>query len=396
MRILMITPYLPYPLHSGGQIRSYNLIKNLSAEHEIILLSFMKQVVPEYISEMKKYCSKVHVISRRKAFSLQNILLAGLTPYPFLVTIYLSQSLKKKIKETLAQKRYDLIHAETFYVMPNIPKTAVPILLVEQTIEYLVYAHFVNSFRNPFLKPLLAIDVSKIKFWESFYWRKADKVVAMSNADRAKMLSQVANLSCEIIPNGIDAQFFAQVRRPRDKVKTVVFVGNFSWLQNREAVDFLVDKIWPRIKRQIRDVKLLIVGMNPTHKIIELGGKNDITIDANVTDIRETYASASVLLAPIFGPGGTRFKILEAMSSGVPVVTTQTGIEGIPAQDGQHVLMGETTDQLAALTVKILQDEKLAQNLAENAKILVQTQFSWEKISDQLNKLYAKVANIKN
>src|SRR3990167_1058896 len=121
MKVLMITPYLPYPLYSGGQIRSYNLLKAL-----------------------EKFCKKIEVFKRRKAWSVVNILVSGFSFYPFLVAIYYSLSLRKRIKEELFQNKYDLIHAETFYVMPNIPPSKGPILLVEQTIEYLVYEHFLE------------------------------------------------------------------------------------------------------------------------------------------------------------------------------------------------------------------------------------------------------------
>lgn len=396
MKILMITPYLPYPLHSGGQIRSYNLIKNLSKKHEITLFSFMKQVEPSHVSRMKKFCKNVYVFKRRKAFSLQNVFLAGLSPYPFLVTIYLSLALRRKIKEELARNKYDLIHAETFYVMPNIPKTHVPILLIEQTIEYLVYAHFVETLRFQFLKPLLTFDVLKIKFWESFYWKRADEVVAMSNSDRDEMRSLVPNLSCEIVPNGIDSGFFAKVKRKEKIGKVVLFVGNFSWLQNREAVFFLVDKIWPEIKKQLKEVSLKVVGRNPTEKIKALNRRKDITVDADVSDIRQAYSESDVLLAPIFGPGGTRFKILEAMASSLPVVTTPTGIEGIPAKENHDVLIKEDASKLAWAAVQILKEEKLREKLAQNARTLVEREFDWFRVSEKLDQVYKNVAKEKH
>ncbi len=391
MRILMITPYLPFPLHSGGQIRTYNLLKNLAGQHEVTLLAFVKNIVQSDIKEVEKYCQQVRVILRRRAFSPLNVLLAGLTPYPFLVAIYLSLALRKMVKDELASGHYDLIHAETFYVMPNIPKTKVPVILVEQTIEYLVYDHFVQTLKNPFLKPLLSFDVAKIKFWESYYWQKASKVVAMSEADCLKMKALVPNLSCEIVPNGIDTDFFGGVKRQLQSTKTVIFVGNFSWLQNREAVVFLVNYVWPQIAKRLRNVKLLIAGRNPTPEIRRFGRRENIAVVDDVEDIRQVYRIGDVMVAPIFGPGGTRYKILEAMASGVPVVTTAVGIEGIPVRTGREVLIGETASQLAKAAIQILEDNRLAQKLAVAAARLVKSRFSWPVIARQLSTLYAEV-----
>jgi glycosyltransferase involved in cell wall biosynthesis len=391
----MITPYLPYPLHSGGQIRSYNLIKNLSKKHQITLFSFMKHINQDEIDQMKKFCKKIYIFKRRKAFSLQNIILAGLSPFPFLVSIYLSLHLNYKLRQELKREKYDLIHAETFYVMPNIPNTSVPILLVEQTIEYQVYAHFVQQFKNVLLKPILKFDVLKIKFWESYYWKKAKMVIAMSDKDKKQMLALALGLKVEIVPNGVDTSHFANFKK-QNKDKLVLFVGNFSWLQNREAVYFLINKIWPEIKRQVADAKLLIVGQNPPAKIKNLAKGKDIVVDAKTADIREIYSQASVLLAPIFGPGGTRFKILEAMASQLPVVTTKVGIEGIPVQNNIHILIGSSASELAQSTVKILKDNNLSQKLSENAIMLIKENFDWQSVSAKLGRIYKQVGYAKN
>jgi glycosyltransferase involved in cell wall biosynthesis len=387
MKILMITPYLPYPLFSGGQIRSYNLLKNLAKKHEITLFSFMKQINQSHVSQLKSFCKKIEVFKRRKAWSVQNISFSAFSFYPFLVAIYFSPSLKARIREALEKEKYDLIHAETFYVMPNIPHTDIPILLVEQTIEYLVYDHFIQTVKFLPARPPLLLDVFKLKFWESFYWKKAKVVGAMSEADEKEMKKLVPDLKVEIIPNGVDLDYFANYKKAKGD-NTILFVGNFSWLQNREAAYFLVEEIWPKIKRKVKDAKLWIVGRNPGVKIRNLAKDSEIKIDEGVEDIREAYSKASVLLAPIFGPGGTRFKILEAMASELSVVTTPTGIEGVPAKNNIHLLIGENAQELSDATVKVLKEKKLSQRLSKNAKKLVGEEFNWQRISAKLDKIY--------
>lgn len=391
MKVLMITPYLPYPLYSGGQIRSYNLLKNLARSHEITLFAFVKEVVPDHIRALEKFCKKIEVFKRRKAWSIVNILVSGFSFYPFLVAIYYSLSLRKRIKEELFQNRYDLIHAETFYVMPNIPQTRVPILLVEQTIEYLVYAHFLETLSLKLFKPLLALDIFKLKFWEKFYWKRADKVVAMSASDKNKMRKLVPNLSVEIVPNGVDASFFSQVKHKKSKSRVLLFVGNFSWLQNREAVGFLIEKIWPDVKDKIQNAKLLIVGRNPSDGIRSLVRKFKVQLESKVDDIREAYSKSDVMIAPIFGPGGTRYKILEAMASSLPVVTTEMGAEGLPVKNLEHILIANEQNTLIAQTIKLLKNAKLRNKISQNAKLLVQREFDWKKISVKLDKVYKSV-----
>jgi len=213
----------------------------------------------------------------------------------------------------------------------------------------------------------------------------------MSLADKKEMQKLVPDLKVEIIPNGVDANYFRGEKTSKIE-NTVLFVGNFSWLQNREAVYFLVEDVWPKIKERVKNAKLWIVGQNPSAKIRQLAKDNEVTIDEGVEDIREAYFKSSVLLAPIFGPGGTRFKILEAMASGLPVVTTPTGIEGLPAQNNIHLLIGKNSLELANATIKVLEDNKFSLRLSNNAKKLVAEKFSWQNISAKLDHIYQNLS----
>jgi len=388
----MLTPYLPYPLHSGGQIRSYNLIKNLSQKYQITLFSFIrsaKELV--HIAELEKYCTKVKVFKRRQAWDPRNILISALTPYPFLVAIYLSKSVKNAIRRELASN-YDLIHAETFYVMPNLPKpTNIPTLLVEQTIEYMVYQRFVEDFKFFLLKPLLYFDVLKIKLWEKYFWQKATRLAAMSQSDKQIMEKSVKDRKVDVVANGVDVEHFTESRIAKAVNQTILFVGNFKWLPNKDAAKFLVTDIWPKIHQQLPRAKLWIVGRNPTSEILDLSNQKNVTVSGEVDDIREAFQKSSVLLAPIRNGRGTKYKVLEAMASQVPVVTTKLGIEGIAAINQSSVLIAETADGLADKTIQVLTDKNLAEKLAANGKKLVYNQYNWQAISKELDQIYQQL-----
>ncbi len=395
MKILLLTPYLPYPPSSGGQVRSYNLIRELYEKHDITLFCYIRENKErEFIPELEKYCRKVRVFKRRKAWSPLNILLAGISPYPFLVAIYLSPTFRRAVSQELKEERYDLIHSETFYVMPNIPKTQVPILLVEQTVEYLVYQIFVEML-SPFLlpiKPLLLLDVFKIRWWERFFWNKAKRLAAMSEEDKNVMLKIDSRLKIDVVANGVDIDHFAKTKKVKH-AKTVLFVGQFKWLPNSDAAKFLAYQIWPLIKRELRHARLWIVGRNPTPEILALQKLEDVKVDGGVEDIRDAYSGADVLLAPIRNGRGTRYKILEAMATKTPIVGTPLAVEGIDVQNGKEVLIGETPEELASLTVKILEDSKFGQALAESAYEKVKEKYNWEVISDNLDRVYKEVAS---
>ena len=388
----MLTPYLPYPLMSGGQTRSFNLIKNLSEKHEITLFSLIKnEKEKDNIPELLKYCKKVSVFNRsRSPWTLRNLLLTGFGPYPFLVIRNLSSEEKEGIKKELTDEKYDLIHAETFYVMPHIPGTSVPVLLVEQTIEYLVYNHFVEKQAPKILRPILRLDVLKLKYWETHFWKQAKRVVAMSDSDREEMRKLSPGLSIDIVPNGIDINHFSKKERKEGLVKKVLYVGNFTWLQNTEAVKILVNNVWPKIKKSVSSAKLWIVG---THMNSEIKGlaSEDIEVTEGLEDIRDAYKNASVLVAPIKGPGGTRLKILEAMASSLPVVTTSVGAEGLGVSDNNEALIRDSLESLANAAIKILENDSLAKRLGRRGKDFVEKNYTWDKSADKLDKIYKEV-----
>ena len=392
MKILMLTPYLPYPLMSGGQTRSFNLIKNLSRKHEITLFSLIKdEKEKENILKLLEYCKKVAVFKRSKSpWTLRNILLTGFGPYPFLVIRNLSSEEKEAIKKELSEEKYDLIHAETFYVMPHIPKTFVPVLLVEQTIEYLVYNHFVEKQAPKILRPLLRLDVLKLKYWETHFWKRAKKVVVMSGSDKKEMERLSPGLSIDIVPNGIDINYFSKKVKKEGSVKKILYVGNFTWLQNTEAVKILVGSVWPKIKKSVSKVMLWIVGTHMSDEIRKLAS-GDIEVTEGLEDIRDAYKNASVLVAPIKGPGGTRLKILEAMASSLPVVTTSVGAEGLGVSDNNEALIRDGLDNLADAAIKVLKDVSLANRLGKSGRDFVEENYTWDKSADKLDKIYKEV-----
>ncbi len=392
MKILMLTPYLPYPLLSGGQIRTYNLLKKLADKYDVTLFSLIKEDSErQYLPELEKYCKKVKLFKRsKKPFTPHNIVHTALSSFPFLVIRNHVPETIKAVERELRSEKYDLIHAETFYMMPHIPKTTIPIMLVEQTIEYLGYESFAKRVKFPFVKPLLNIDINKIKRWEEYYWRSCTKLITMSAEDK-EYIAQVIGTpeKIDVVSNGVDVAWFAEKAKNLPSDPTILSVGTFNWLPNVEAVQFLVQHIWPKVKKLLPGTKLWIVGNAPTKEIFEYQKKDtSITITGGIPDIRDAFAGAHVLLAPVFSGKGTRYKILEAMASGTPIVATDTAVEGLGVTHGTHVLISNTAEGLAQLTVDVLKDHTLQKRLAENGRQFIQSQYDWSHIADKLDKIY--------
>ncbi len=386
MKILLISSFLPFPLHSGGQVRLYNLIKELSKRHKITLICEIRpHQTKKDIAEVATFCEAVHVVPRRKQWSLKNIARSGYSLYPFLLNGHTLLEMKQKIVEVLRDTRFDLIHIETFYVFQNLPKTYLPTVLVEHNIEYEVYQRFANT-APIVVRPLLMADIWKIKYWEKKFWQKAKEVVAVSEQDKMKM----APFHATVVPNGVDPKQFPFVKKKTGKEKRILFMGDFTWIQNRQAATWILTEIWPKIQEKLSEkpIKLWIVGKHIPDSIKALGGE-DVVFDEHAPDeTSKIYQKSYVLLAPIKVGGGTSYKILESMASGVPVVTTELGVKGLGAKHKSEALVGESSDELAKSVIELFSDEKVYEKIQKNARALIEEKYTWESITKTLEKVY--------
>ena len=296
------------------------------------------------------------------------------------------------INRLLQQEKFDVIHAETFYVMPHIPKTKVPTVLVEQTIEYKVYKHFINSL--PFYLRLLIyfdIDIIKLKYWERFYWKKANAVVVVSSSDEKLIKNEEPKLKTSIIPNCVGDEMIINKLEKKDlNFPTIFFQGNFFWLQNVEAAKFIIDKIYPQLIKELPRVKIIIAGQN-AKKLGNLINKNINIVNIepdNINKVKKLFMKNTLFIAPIFGPGGTRLKILAAMGSGMPVISTSTGIEGLEVTNNKNVVIANDPEEFIIKIKQLLANNNMYERIRNNAYELVKEKYQWSQTAKDLESVY--------
>lgn len=395
MKILMVTPYLPYPPASGGQIRTLNLLKYLSKTNDIYLVSlYKKEEEKKYIPHLRPYCKQIHLCKRPESpWQPKLILKSLLSLQPFLIVRNFSTEAKDIIEKLIKKEKFDVIHSETFYVMPHVPETKIPILLVEQTIEYKVYQHFVDEL-SFFLRPFFYMDILKLRYWERHYWKKASKVATVSYSDEEFIKKIEPKILPVIIPNGAGDEMFAD-KLPEKKLENpiLLFVGNFYWLQNKEAAEILIKEIYPLLKNNIPNFKIIIAGQE-ARRVLNESNKEIQIMDIKPDDsgaVRGYYDRATLFISPIYGPGGTRLKILAAMASGLPVIGTKTGFEGLSVKDEEHVLFANKPEEFITKIKLALKNKVLYRKLQQNSYKLVKDRYSWDPISKRLEAVYKSV-----
>ncbi len=397
MKVLFVSALLPYPLYSGGQIRTYQLLARAAKKHEITLFSFIREKEEINYRRELSFCRRVEVVYRGGAWQPQYVASAVLGKYPLLLATYHHQEMRQSLAKELARESYDVIHLEPFYVWPSLPPTNLPVVAAEHNIEYQVYEDYVRRFPVAPLRPLLYWDVIKLRFWEQKILGEAAQVITVSQEDQAVLKQKLPAAAVTVIPNGVDPEHFHfQLPKEVSAAPTFLFVGNFAWLPNRDSVKLLIGSLWPLLHERYPRGRLRIVGKNAPGFITHLADCPGVTLAADVTDITSEYRCADVLLVPAQTSGGTKFKILEAWASGVPVVSSPSGIMGLEAKNEKEVMLAQTPAEFVRAVEVILQDQGKREQMARAARTLIEQKYSWEKLAGKLSAVWEKVYEARN
>ena len=396
-QILMITPYIPRLSQSGGQRHSFYTVKYLSRNNLITLICFSRD--EEGLSDIKKYCHQVILIKRGKTWDIRKILAAGFSPYPFLLINYIDKTLRQAIHHEITTHHYDLIHCDCLYPMPNIPSTNVPIVLVDVTIEYAIYQHYVESIQGwkRLLTPFMWLDVLKLKFWETHYWKNTNTVVMFSPTDQELVARVTGRRDIRLFEDGVDPEYFTlPSKTPRSKFPSILFgASNMKWMQNRESVELILDRFWPSIKHRYPTAKLYIIGRYAPQFFGHLASSDIIVAEADNDggphDPQYYYEHSWLLLAPMGSGGGTRNKFLEGMSFGLPVITNpQGGMGNIKIQNHVHGIIAPNS-QILTHIYRLLDDQKYRLSMGKQARQLIRDNYAFDHSVSKLNQIYDQI-----
>jgi glycosyltransferase involved in cell wall biosynthesis len=379
MKILFVSAVLPYPLHSGGQIRMYNLLKRLASVHEIHLYAFIRsESEKKYLPELS-FCRSVTTALRGRVWQPKYIVKTITGPYPLLWSSYHNSEMLGILADEISRGNYDLVHIEPGYVWPSIPtEHRIPIVIAEHNIEHTVYELYVRNFKIGILRPLLLRDVIKMKSWEHHVWRRAAHIITVSENDR----SFIGEPNVSVVPNGVDIQAFAfRPKKTMPKHLTFLYIGDFRWMENRDAARHLIRDFWPAIQEVYPDARLRIVGKNAPRGPYFVG---------EVDNIQDELNAADCMLAPIRVGGGTKYKLLEAMAAGLPVITTAQGIEGMSGEDKKHFLIAESASDVLAAIAYLRNDAKRTE-LVKNARAIIEKEYSWDLIAQKLDHVWTSL-----
>ncbi len=397
MRILNITHQLPYPPITGAPLRSFNLLKRVSAEHEVWLVTFINDTTRiEDVSRLKELCADVLLEPSQKLGALARpleLVRFGLRGIPLDLRLYHSDSLSKKINLLASQVDFDIVQIEHSFMaryLESLPTQArAKTTLMLHDVNYLKFDRISRIERRLARKLRLWVYARMMRRWEPEYAQHFDRVFTVSESDKQILTRARPRLAIEVIPNGIDVHEFAQ-SPITNSTPSLIFVGNMNYPPNVDAISSFCHDSLPIVRQHFPDVELWVVGVNPAAEVRSLSS-DVIHVTGKVDDVRPYYRRATVSVVPLRAGGGTRLKILESMAVGRPVVSTAIGCEGLSVRDGEHLLVADDPAEFARRTISLLSDASLRRRITANARALAVARYSWGSIAGKLCRCYEEL-----
>jgi polysaccharide biosynthesis protein PslH len=397
MQILWLKSDLLLPLDKGGRLRTWHLMRHLARRHDITYLSFADGVA----DGMSEVAHRVETVSRQDPGkgTLRFYLDAAahlFDPLPYAVAKYRSRAFRRRLNQLLAEQSFDLIVCDFLFPAVNLPRhLPCPAVIFTHNVESEIWRRHTET-RTGIARQLYRSQHARMLRFEGRTLSRFDGVLAVSNADRSTFARLYPDAidgggDVHVVATGVDTEFFSP-SPSAPAGRGLVFTGSMDWLPNEDAVTYFCREILPRIRVDEPETTLTIVGRAPTPAVRRLAAETGVTVTGRVDDVRPAMREAAVYVVPLRIGGGTRLKIFEAMSMGKAVVSTTVGAEGLPVENGEHLLVADEPHLFARSVVRLFRDLERRRALEATARALVVERYDWAAVSRSLEEALVHIA----
>jgi polysaccharide biosynthesis protein PslH len=405
MRILWLKTDLLLPLDKGGKLRTWHLMRHLARRHEISYLAFADPDEPrDHIAGMREVAAHVDTVPRVEVQKASARFVARVAwhladPLPYAVGQYRSGAYRRRVRELLATRDFDLVVADFLFPVINLPRQLpCPAVLFTHNVEAEIWRRHAETAASRLRRALYGIQHRRMLRYEGRALRRFDGLLAVSDADRdtfVRLYPGVTRDSIYVVPTGVDTEYFTPAASASESTE-LVFTGSMDWLPNEDAMQWFCRDVLPRIRQDIPQVRLSIVGRAPTPAVSRLATEHGVRVTGRVDDVRPFIHDAAVFVVPLRIGGGTRLKIFEAMAMAKAVVSTTVGAEGLPVTHGRDILLADDEAGFARSVVQLLRDAGARRRLETASRRLVAEHFDWSAVARDLDHALARVARLRN
>jgi len=394
MNILICMYPFPFLRTQGQTLRVYYIAKHLARKHRLFLLGIYKDNLPKnsLIFKTEGIFEEVFEIKikRKKFIEILNLFTPRYsTKLEFPIA---KKKLYSLISQILKKHKIDILHVNGFPLLDLLLADfkGIPKVLDLCDSPYLFYKREIENTTQIIVKFIKFFKILLIKSIEKYLIKNYDAITLISHMD-AFFSSKLAKGYFEIIPNGVDTEYFKPIFSIEEEFPSIIFFGAMSFKPNIDAVLFFHKEIFPKIKKIFPDIRFYIIGRDPVDEILNLKQDKNVIVTGTVDDIRPFILKANVVVVPMRMGSGMKNKILEAMALQKPIVCTSLAAESLDKECQKVLFIGDTPEEFANKTIMLLRNEKKRKEVGFKARKLVKKFYSWEKSAEKYCELYKKL-----
>jgi polysaccharide biosynthesis protein PslH len=391
MRILMISPWLPYPPTWGFGKRVYHLLEVLSRTHQVTLLTYGDGRDADGIKALSTHCVAVHTVEAPKLrFGKRLGQLRSVASFKSFQrrTMY-SLDMQRKLDELTSGDAFDVIQVETSQLACFRFDRRSIVVVDEHNIEYELYYRMYQAESSPARRLFNWLEYYKFKREEIASWETMSGCVLTSEREETIVNALRPRTPTAVVPNAVDTECFEPGSTTVDP-DAVVLTGLMKYRPNVDAAIYFVRDILPRIQAKRPKTVFYVVGAEPPPEVTRLASAN-VVVTGSVDDVRPYVHKAAVFVVPLRMGSGTRLKVLEGLSMGKPMVSTSIGCEGIDLVHGEHLLIADDADTFADAVLDLMTKPDVAARLGAHGRTLMLKRYRWEAATDDLVAFYERL-----
>lgn len=394
MKILWVKAGKLLPVDAGGKIRSFNILRQLQKDHEVVLLThYGGKRDPGYEKEIRNVFPGAVPVWTAAPDSSQ---IARLMHYlyclgsraPFAVRKFTDKAAGRRIEQLFEEKQFDAAVCDFLSASLTFPRhLRGQTVLFQHNVESILWDRMLATEHNWLKKIIYGMEARKMRRYEKATIAEFKHVIAVSEQDRAHMSESLPSDRISVVPTGVDLGQYHFKPGAQSVTPLVVFTGTMDFDPNIDGVNYFCREIWPQVLQTVPNARFRIVGKKPVPAVQRLAS-TQVEVTGTVNSIVEHLQQAWVVVVPLRMGGGTRLKIYEAMAAGRAVVSTSIGAEGLDVNDGKDIILADDNDAFAHAIITLLREPELRKRYERAAAELV-TRFDWSSVARRFAEILA-------
>jgi glycosyltransferase involved in cell wall biosynthesis len=383
---LILANRLPWPLDDGWKVRTFHVIAGVASHARATLVVFHPLSDRALVDAARAALGervRLLALEPPPSYTFGNLVRGLVTPTPVHVWNQESASMRRVVQDIVASDPPDLVIAESTFMaryLTLVPE-GVPSIVDTHNIDSVTFARYVHSLPLGFRRAYASVTVRRLASLETATFRSASGVWVCSDIERELAQRSAPSTRIWTVPNGVDTTYFAPSAGAPTDTSRLLFFGRLDYFPNVDGMHYFAREILPRIEAGRPGTRVDVVGASATRELRELAARTPaLQLSGRAPDLRAAIEAAAVVVVPLRVGGGTRLKILEALSMAKPVVSTRIGAEGLDVTDGEHIVLADSADAFADAVLGLLGDPARAARLGAAGRARVRERYDWSHV----------------